>query len=891
VGFRDPSSPLSSIEILATRTPEEITIRLIAEEELDSEEGISLSGLDRYEVLEELGRGGMGIVFKARHRTMDRVVALKVIRCASDVTETRLARFMREGRTTAALQHPNIVKVFEFGKYQEILYMAMEFIPGSSVAELLEKGPLKLGDVFSIMDEVLSAVGYAHSLGFVHRDLKPSNILLDETSGRAKLIDFGLVKRKATDPALTTPGKIVGTPYYLSPELLDEEERDVDARSDIFSLGIILYEMLSGRRPFDGETPVDILAKIVNERPKRPAFGSLARQQALWRICLKALEKDPDRRFTTAREFADALQTCKEKVAMLASSSSGTLRTKIARKRARTRGQRAILMAAALASVVLLALLLLWAATRGRARRTSIETETSRRGKPAKSGLSPSLREGILVDPAASDRIRGDPESHGADPESQRIGEKADATLRTDPLERTDREEGGGEKKEVSPSSPSGRFMEGASREGVSREEDRGGRAGPREEPRVDRRPDDRAEPAVEPRAKPERIDAPPRVAPVPRVEGIRAADDVLRLLTVDALACSRGHVEVANLCDVLQDSRRVIRHLALRGLSLQAPEDLRSVGGKRLLKGLLSLRPEKGSWAAETVRCTIEKLMGLDPGEDPAGWRRFAEERRAVPALPEGVVPTVPKTDAPGALKKPISGESQLAHHLFQAREVARYLKELNERPLEIAFLLDVTSSMADEVNVLRRESEKILFALRHLVRKPRLGLVTYGNKVLAAIPLQTDPDRFLRYAKGVAMERDPTNRTIEEAVDQAFRFVLTGKAMRWHRRSTKLIILLGDAPPPRDKVAPTRAIVAKARKKGFTVNAVMATPPERFRKKADPEPFFREITREGGGTFRRIPSSDALAAEFLLSSLGRPPHEKCIRRLLSSLNAIMRH
>ncbi len=328
---------LSMAEILASRDPRDLTISLVKparsrtsdrrrrarssartartsrrsrlDREALSVEASDLEGLERYEVLEELGRGGMGIVFKARQVDIDRLCALKVIKAGPQVPEVQINRFVQEGRSAARLGHPNIIGVFDCGRYRDTFYVAMEFIDGRSLAQhLAEDGPLPIPRALAVMDDLLAAVAYAHEHGVVHRDLKPANVLIERDRGRARLIDFGLAKDHEQSLGLTQEGQILGSPFYLSPEQTRGHSKDVDGRADVFALGVILYEVLTGKRPFTGRSAADVYAKILHTRPTPPALLDPGIDQELQAIVLKALEKEPRDRFGSADEFAERLR-------------------------------------------------------------------------------------------------------------------------------------------------------------------------------------------------------------------------------------------------------------------------------------------------------------------------------------------------------------------------------------------------------------------------------------------------------------------------------------------------------------------------------------------------------------------------------------------------------
>ncbi len=261
-----------------------------------------------FEILTKVGEGGMGEVYKARQLNLDRTVALKVLpdRLAQD--ETYLERFYREAKAAARLRHPNIVSAIDVGCSNGRHYFAMEFVRGKSLAQILRaRGRLPPKQAVDIIRQVALGLAHAHQNGIVHRDIKPSNIMVGR-DGRAKLCDLGLAKREDQDEkALLQPGKTVGSPKYMAPEQARAGGVE-DARSDLYSLGVTLFQTLTGRLPFEGETSRDFMRKHVLEpAPDVREFAPHV-PPALAAIVAKLLEKDPSRRFQSAGELALALE-------------------------------------------------------------------------------------------------------------------------------------------------------------------------------------------------------------------------------------------------------------------------------------------------------------------------------------------------------------------------------------------------------------------------------------------------------------------------------------------------------------------------------------------------------------------------------------------------------
>ncbi len=260
------------------------------------------SSFGPYRVVQLLGAGGMASVYKAYEETLDRHVALKVVHGGFLGDPSFAERFRREAKVVARLEHPNIVPVHAFGVEEGVPWMAMRLVTGGAVSALLGAGRLPATEAARIVGEVASALDYAHGKGIVHRDVKPQNMLLDD-GRRAYLADFGIARLLETSTHLTATGMIQGTPAYMAPE--QATGQPVDARADIYALGIVAYETLTGRVPFTGPTPVSILLKHVSEPPPRPPTSELP--AAVTTVLERCLAKKPEDRFASATEFSAAL--------------------------------------------------------------------------------------------------------------------------------------------------------------------------------------------------------------------------------------------------------------------------------------------------------------------------------------------------------------------------------------------------------------------------------------------------------------------------------------------------------------------------------------------------------------------------------------------------------
>ena len=298
--------------------------------------GSKLRYFGDYELLEEIARGGMGVVYKARQSTLKRIVALKMILSGQLAGEEAVARFYAEAEAAAKLDHPNIVPIFEIGQHNGQHYFSMAYVEGESLARKLVAGPLPPRDAAQLMKKVADAITYSHIEGVVHRDLKPANVLVDK-DGEPRITDFGLAKRISTQSFsgntqesaanLTTTGQILGTPSYMPPEQASGKSDDVGPLADVYSLGALLYCLVTGRPPFQAASPIDTLLQVLEREPVPPRQLNPDVPRDLETICLKCLEKDCGRRYQSAREFADELQRFLEGRTIAARPASKVERT------------------------------------------------------------------------------------------------------------------------------------------------------------------------------------------------------------------------------------------------------------------------------------------------------------------------------------------------------------------------------------------------------------------------------------------------------------------------------------------------------------------------------------------------------------------------------------
>ena len=291
-------------------SPFEKTLPGAAQRDYELHETIRYIG--EYEILEEIARGGMGIVFKAKQQNLNRIVALKMILSGKLADDIDVERFRREAKAAGGLKHSNIVPVHEIGEFEGRHYFTMDFVEGRSLAEMIREESLPPRQAAKLVQSTAEAVQYAHARGVIHRDLKPANILVD-SGGEPQITDFGLAKvhdavADESRSDLTATGQILGTPSYMSPEQASGSQTLVGPASDIYSLGAILYAALTGRAPFVADSPVDTLLQVVNQDPVPPRVLNNAIPHDLETICLKCLSKERKKRYASAQELADDLE-------------------------------------------------------------------------------------------------------------------------------------------------------------------------------------------------------------------------------------------------------------------------------------------------------------------------------------------------------------------------------------------------------------------------------------------------------------------------------------------------------------------------------------------------------------------------------------------------------
>lgn len=312
----DAPSPDETEAATKTETPNDVGRNPISE--LDAVLQADATKIARFELKERLGQGGFGMVYRAFDPELGRDVAIKMPRLEKVFTSDLKTRFIREAKAIAALSHPGIVTIYEADSYGSIFFLVTEYVPGQSLGDWLHENqsPLEAKTAAGLAASLADAVQHAHSRGVLHRDIKPANVLLDESgesishnnlASIAKLTDFGLAKFAAETEQYTQSGTIVGSPMYMAPEQIRSAKDGIDFRSDVYSLGAVLYELLTGQPPFSGETVIDVISAVQEKEPTPPRSIHPRIPSDLESVCLKCLEKNPNSRYATARELGDDL--------------------------------------------------------------------------------------------------------------------------------------------------------------------------------------------------------------------------------------------------------------------------------------------------------------------------------------------------------------------------------------------------------------------------------------------------------------------------------------------------------------------------------------------------------------------------------------------------------
>src|SRR5437867_7391413 len=265
-----------------------------------------LGELGDYELLEEIGRGAQGVVFRARQKSLNRTVALKVISLGQWASKAHLKRFRREAEAAASLDHPSIVPIYEVGERDGSCYFSMKFVEGGQLDEVVRRTPMSIRQAVELIAKVARTVHYAHEHRILHRDIKPGNILLD-ANGEPHLTDFGLARLVESESSVTQTLDVLGTPSYMAPEQAVGNNAAVSSTTDVYGLGAVLYQLLTVQPPFAGGTTYETVRLVLERNPRRPRLWNSKIDRDLETICLKCLEKDPKRRYSSALALAEDL--------------------------------------------------------------------------------------------------------------------------------------------------------------------------------------------------------------------------------------------------------------------------------------------------------------------------------------------------------------------------------------------------------------------------------------------------------------------------------------------------------------------------------------------------------------------------------------------------------
>src|SRR5438477_657985 len=298
VAARDDGGPAANVEANAAAAPHSKKAARAVE---------LLGELGDYELLEEIGRGGQGVVFRARQKSLNRTVALKVISLGQWASKAHLKRFRLEAEAAAHLEHPGIVPIHEVGERDGSCYFSMKFIEGGQLDEVSKREPIPIRRAVELMANVARTVHYAHEHGILHRDIKPGNILLD-TKGEAHLTDFGLARLVESESSVTHTLDVLGTPSYMAPEQAMGNNAAISSVTDVYGLGAVLYQLLTGQPPFAGGATYETIKLLLDTEPRQPRLLNPKIDRDLSTICLKCLEKDPKRRYSSALALAEDLE-------------------------------------------------------------------------------------------------------------------------------------------------------------------------------------------------------------------------------------------------------------------------------------------------------------------------------------------------------------------------------------------------------------------------------------------------------------------------------------------------------------------------------------------------------------------------------------------------------
>src|SRR5438874_10058046 len=297
----------SGLRLLASEDEDAPTVAPKQQRTTSERAAEMLGELGDYELVEEVGSGGQGVVFRARQKSLNRTVALKVISLGQWASKAHLKRFRQEAEAAASLDHPNIVPIYEVGEREGACYFSMKFVEGGQLDEVVKRAPMSIRQAAELIAKVARTVHYAHEHGILHRDIKPGNILLD-AKGEPLLTDFGLARLVEAESTITRTREALGTPSYMAPEQAAGEQRKLSNATDVYGLGAVLYQLLTDHPPFAGGTTYETIKLLLDTEPRQPCLLNPKIDRDLSTICLKCLEKDPQRRYSSALALAEDLE-------------------------------------------------------------------------------------------------------------------------------------------------------------------------------------------------------------------------------------------------------------------------------------------------------------------------------------------------------------------------------------------------------------------------------------------------------------------------------------------------------------------------------------------------------------------------------------------------------
>jgi len=930
----DHAQTLSLAEVLTSRDPLDLSVTLRDKDPREASTSASSSlppfDLARFELQEELGRGAYGVVFRAMQTDLQREVALKVLRPRDgELSTVELERFLREGASVARLQHPNVVKVFGIGRHKDLYVLSMELVKGQSLKAFRKaqpEGRLPWREAVQIVLGVLAGVEHAHKHGIVHRDLKPANVLI-EGDATPRVIDFGLAKDLETDLNLTQGSAAVGSPAYLSPEQLKHGSKTADERCDVFSVGVMLYELLAGTRPWTAKTRNDLFLTMLRDAPI-PLPEELELPDGLADAVMRLLAQDPATRTPTARAARKALQEVLDGKAQAASARPARTRrgTKATRSVGRPEPATSPPLGLILGGVGLLAALGVALALGG--------------------GGSPSEETPPLASAAVDEVEAQDAQPEPAEPKPEPVvaepvepkPEPAAPEPEPDPLEPAPQEP------DPQPAEPEPQEPESEPREPQAVEPAEPKPERPQPEPQEPAEPQEalyavvRGAPALNLRAGPGRSNRVLRVAQegewlrasgqesngwlelilddetrawasasfleqkrVPlardpaRPELDTGADDAKRFPRLAAHddeqpwferaflinRLEQGALTPHVLCGLrlaLRDPWLLNRAFALRGLRRFPRELLLGVGSQGLFEGLVEQLERREEPFVPAVAQDLLGRMAADGRTRSAdAWRAWwaAEGEAEARRLSKAPLPQLALADG-GA-------------EATRVRELSTVVSEVRKQGLQIVFVLDVTASMGEELKQVKAQIREIVSLLSLLLhenpKKLRFGLVTYGDEIFDFERLGPFT-RFPEKLDKVVIHDVASDRSVEEAISLGLIAAFDKRRMKWgSSRSRRVVLLLADAPPLDPDTC--RKIAKEAHEARYVLSTLIAEPPAKYAQRFPPEAILTELAQLGGGTAAKLDTPENLLVHILTLSFG-PSYEPDLRLLVRAYREV---